>query len=100
MLYFVADPTQPLDRALRATLVRVASTKTEGEFDVNRPFVAALTWDGGDLHFSSKPFFDMVGKKVSSEEDVSQLLEKLKISPGGGHLSDGTATICVGQSDV
>jgi hypothetical protein len=35
-----------------------------------------------------------------SEEDVSQLFEKLKVSPGGGLLRDGIATICVGQSDV
>ena len=44
--------------------------------------------------------FEAVGKKVPSEEDVSQLLEKLKVSPGGGHLSDGGSLICLGQSDV
>ena len=36
---------------------------------------------------------------MPSEEDVYPLLEKLKISPGGGHLSDGISSICVGQSD-
>jgi hypothetical protein len=29
---------------------------------------------------------------------VSQLFAKLKVSPGGGLLSDGSATICVGQA--
>ena len=43
---------------------------------------------------------DCVGKKVSSEEDVSQLFEKLKVSPGVGLISDGPVTIRVGASDV
>ena len=56
---------------------------------------------------------DVVGKKVSEEgdvselfgkvssvEDMSQLLGKLTMSPGAGHLSDGTVSICLGQSDV
>ena len=42
----------------------------------------------------------MAGKKMASQEDVSQILEKLKVSPGGGHLSDSDAIICVGQSGV
>ena len=33
------------------------------------------------------------------EEDVSPLFEKLRLSPGGGQLSDGSTSICVGQSD-
>jgi len=32
-LFFVADPAQPLDGNLRATLVRIASAKIRGEFD-------------------------------------------------------------------
>jgi hypothetical protein len=43
---------------------------------------------------------DTVGAKMSSVEDVSKLLEKLKVSPGAGLLSDGSASICIGQSDV
>ena len=97
-VYFVADPTQPLDVTLRATLIRIASAG--GESAVNRPFVAALTWGGEGFHFFNKLFVDMVGKKMASAEDVSQLFEKLKLSPGVGLLSDGSATICVGQSDV
>ena len=42
---------------------------------------------------------DARGKQVSSEDDVSQLFEKLKVSPGGGLLSDGSATIFLGQSN-
>jgi hypothetical protein len=100
-LYFVADPAQPLDGNLRATWVRVASAKTGGGFDVHRPFVASFTWGGGNYRVvCPKLSLDQVAQKVSSVEDVSQLLEKLKISPGGGHLSDGSASICVGKSDV
>jgi len=45
-LYLVADPAQPLDGNLRATWIRLPSAKTGGEFDVHRPFVAALTCHG------------------------------------------------------
>ena len=51
-LYFIADPEQPLDRNLRATLVRIASAKTRGDFDVHRPFVGHVltgTWDGASF---------------------------------------------------
>jgi hypothetical protein len=41
-----------------------------------------------------------VGKRMPSDEDVSQLFEKLKLSPGVGLISDGTVTIRVGASDV
>jgi hypothetical protein len=93
-LYFVADPEQPLDGNLRATWVRIASVKTG-------PIVVSFTWGGGKYRVVCKMLsLDSVGSKVSSVEDVSQLLEKLKISPGGGHLSDGSTSICVGQSDV
>jgi hypothetical protein len=101
-LYFIADPEQPLDRILRATLVRIASAKTRGDFDVHRPFVGHVvsgTWDGVDFHaVCMKLPLDIVGKKVSSEKDVSELFEKLKISPGGGHLRDGSVTFSVGKS--
>ena len=98
-MYFVADPAQPLDGNLRATFVRIASAKTNGEFDVHRPWISPHTWGGGSFRFECmKLSLDAAGTKMPSEEDVSQLFEKLKISPGGGHLSDGSATICVGQS--
>ena len=102
--YFVADPEQTLSGNLRATFVRIAAAKTKGEFDVQFPFVFSCTWGGGNSQILCKRIsVNVVGKKEASfigEEDVSQLLEKLKISPGGGHLSDGSATIYVGQSDV
>ena len=44
-----------------------------------------------------------VGKIMPAVQDVSQLLqepERLRVSPGGGDLSDGSARICVGQSDA
>ena len=105
LLYFVADPLQPLDSSLRATLLRIASAKTAGQFDVHHPFVFSLTWAGGKCQYLCKMLVDMggtakPGKKDSSEEDVSQLLEKLKVSPGAGLISDGTVTIRVGSSDV
>jgi len=116
ILYFVADPDQPLDGNLRATLIRIASTYTTGGFNVQRSFVFAQTWGGGNFHsfckrlsldiegFSRRgsggSFVPSEGAKLPSEEDVSQLLEKLKVSPGGGLLSDGTVTIRVGTSDM
>jgi hypothetical protein len=100
-LHFVADPGQPLDGNLRAMLVRVSSAKTAGEFDVHRPFVCSLRWGGATFQLSCKMLsLDTVGMKMPSVEDVSQLLEKLKVSPGVGLFSDGSASICVGQSDV
>jgi len=101
VLYFVADPAQPLDGNLRAMFIRIASAKTAGEFDVHRPFVFSITWGFGILQmFCKRISVDMAGGKMATEEDVSQILEKLKVSPGGGHLSDGDAIICVGQSGV
>ena len=105
ILCFVADPEQPLDRILRATFVRIASAKNAGEFDVHSPFVFSLIWRfDQDLSqiLCKRVGANLEGKKeeMSCEEDVSKLLEKLIVSPGGGHLSDGSATICVGQSDV
>jgi hypothetical protein len=100
-LYFVVDPEQPLDSNLRATRVRIASAKTAGEYDVHRAFVASCVWGGGNFHyFCKKQTLDSSGKKMPSEVDVSQLVEKLKKSPGAGLFSDGSATICVGQSHV
>ena len=99
-LYFVADPQEPLDSNLRATLVRIPSTTaSHGEFDVHRRFVSSCTWGDGNFHVSCMMLaLDSLGRRMPSEEDVSQLLERLKVSPGGGHLSDGSASICVGQS--
>ena len=100
-VYFVADPEQPLDGNLRATWVRIASAKTAGEFDVHRPYVLAFTWGGGMFHsFCKMLALDSTGAQVLSGEDLSQLFEKLKVSPGGGLLSHGSATICLGQSDA
>ena len=99
--YFVADPAQPLDGNLRATLVRIASTTTAGDFDRHRPLVVSCTWGGGHFLFFCKMLaLRTTGKKMPSVEDMSQLFEKPSVSPGGGHLSDGTASICVGQSDI
>jgi hypothetical protein len=101
VLYFVADPAQPLDGNLRAALIRIAATKTRGEFVVQDRFVTTGTWGAGSFRFFCKKLgIDSLGKKMPSEDDVSQLFERLKVSPGAGHLSDGSATICVGQSDV
>jgi len=115
IMHFVADPEKPLDGNLRATFIRIASAKTEGEFDVQHPYVVSCMWGSGNFQIYCKTLSidkvgkkmgkkmaseDSVGKKMASEEDVSQLLEKLKISPGGGPLSDGTVTICIGTSDV
>ena len=101
VLYFIADPAEPLDGNLRATFIRIASAKTVGEFDVHRPFIISCKWSSEISQvFCKRISINMAGQKMASEEDVSQILEKLKISPGGGHLSDGDATICVGQSGV
>ena len=82
-------------------MVRISSAKTRGEFDVHRPLIGSRTWGGGNFHIVCPMLsLDIAGKKVSSEEDVSQLLANLKISPGGGHMSDGSSSICVGQSDA
>ena len=63
----VADPTQPLDRTLRATFVRIASAKTEGKFAVNRPIVAAFTWGSEVCHvFSKMLFVEMVVRDPTS----------------------------------
>jgi hypothetical protein len=102
-LYFVADPAQPLDGNLRATLVRITSPKTRGEFDRQHPCIMAhrCTWGGGNFQILCKMLsLDTGGKQMPLMEDVSQLLEKLKISPGGGLLSDGSASICLGRSDA
>ena len=101
VLYFVADPAKPLDGKLRAVVIRVAAAKTAGEFDVHRPFVIMCTWGFGNSQiFCKRLSCNMAGKKMASEEDVSQILEKLKVSPGGGYLRDGDSTICAGQSGV
>ena len=115
-MYFVADPAQPLDGNLRATTIRIPSSKTAGEFDASRPFIASCTWGGGNFHIVCKMVsLDSVGvgkqhssvedmsqilKQHSSVEDMSQIFEKLKVSPGAGLLSDGPFSICVGKSDV
>ncbi|KAJ1467852.1 hypothetical protein T484DRAFT_1985531 [Baffinella frigidus] len=97
-VFFFADPAQPLDGTLRSTWVRIASTKTPAR----RPFVLYCAWGYGKFEsFCESLGMDTVGTKMlSAEEDVSQLLEKLKVSPGGGDLSDGNAQLCIGQSDV
>jgi len=98
-LYFVADPAQPLDGNLRAALFRITSTKTFGASDVHRHFVTSCTWGSGNFHFlCTKLSLDSVGGEKPSEENMSELFEKLKVSPGAGHLSDGSASICLGQS--
>ena len=102
ILYFVADPEQPLDCKLSATIIRIASAKTSGEFDVQHPFVVSSTWGCGNCRLGMSTTMiavDIGGKKMPSEENVSQLFEKLKVSPGGGLISDGTVTICLGESD-
>ena len=50
---------------------------------------------GGGGALEAMLSLDLVGNTMASEEDVSQLLEKLKGSPGGV-LSNGSASICVG----
>jgi len=103
VLLFVADPEQPLDGYLRATLVRVAAAKVRGAIDVDRPFVFSLEWGAGAYHMVGRIIgFDSLGKKRPPvvEDDVHQLFEKLKVSPGVGVFSDGYATIRVGQSDA
>ena len=101
-IYFFADPEKPLDHTLRATCVRIAAGKTAGEFDVQRPYVATRTWDHeGNFHVvCMRLSYVLAGKKVESVEDVTQLLERLKVSPGGGHLTDGGISMCVGQEEV
>ena len=100
-LYFIADPEQPLDANLRAAWFRINGANTAGEFDVHRPFVATCLWGGGRFHFLCAMLsLDMMGRRVSSLEDVSQLFEKIKTSPGRGLLSNGTVSICVGESNV
>ena len=99
-IFFIADPAQPLDGNLRSTWVRIAAAKTAGELDVHRPFVISGIIGGGIFQAYCKMLsFDLVGKKMPPEEDVSELLEKLRISPGAGLLSDGSASICVGKCD-
>ena len=99
-MYFVADPAQPLDGILRATLIRIASTKTAGEFDVHRPMVLSCAWGRGNYQIFCKSLaLDTVGKKESSAEEVSEAFEKLKLAPGGGLFSDGSSTIFVSHSE-
>jgi len=58
-LFFVADPAEPFDGNLRAQLVRIASAKTRGEFDVHCPFVIACSWGRGNFQiFSSRLSID------------------------------------------
>ena len=93
-MYFTSSPTQS-SLNLRATQIRMSSAKTAGEFDVHHPFIRSCTWGGGNLKIvCEKLSLNAVGKKVSSEEDVSQLFEKLKVSPGVGLISDGPG-ICL-----
>jgi len=96
---FIADPEQPLDGNLRATLVRYAS-RASAKIGAP-PMVFDLTWGYGNFRtVCSMIDFDRVGTKSPEAEDVSQLFEKLNVSPGGGHLIDSNATICIAQSDV
>ena len=92
-MYFIADPAKPLDGNLRATFVRIASAKTPGECLVFSCFWGAETFRVACTMMR----FELVGTKIpaSAEEDVSQLLEKLKVSTGGGGMS-----VSLGQSDV
>ena len=101
-LYFVADPEQPLDHTLRATVVRIPAAKTSGEFDVHRPFVATRTWDhdGNNHGVCMRLSYSAAGKKVSSEEDTSQLFETLRVSPGVGRLGGRSVAICIGGSQA
>mmetsp|Transcript_780 Transcript_780/g.2042 ORF Transcript_780/g.2042 Transcript_780/m.2042 type:complete len:267 (-) Transcript_780:20-820(-) len=115
VMFFVADPAQPLDGNLRATTLRLASISSykpggstssySGVFDAHRPFVLSCVWGGGAFRVLCKRIgMDLVSKKkaaiVEKVEDVSQLVEKLKVSPGVGVFRDGCATICVGQTEV
>jgi len=94
LLFFVADPAQPLDGNLRASLVRIASAKIRGEFDRHRPSVFSCMWGGGNLQcFCKMQRLSLAGKKRPSVEDMSQLFEQLKVSRGGVHLSDGSLNL-------
>ena len=103
-MFFFADPAQPLDGNLRATWVRVPAAKTAGELELQRPFVISGMWGGGVFQAYCKMLsMDLVGTKRvcdSPAEDVSQLLEELRVSPGVSLASDGANSICIGQSDV
>ena len=71
----------------------------QGWFDVHRPYIVSYTFGGGNYHIACKTLAcNSFGKKKPSVENVSHLLEELRAAPGGGLLSDGTVTICVGQS--
>ena len=94
LLFFVADPAQPLDGNLRASLVRIPSAMTRGEFDRHRPSVFSCMWGGGNLQcFCKMQRLSLAGKKRPSVEDMSQLFEQLKVSRGGVHLSDGSLNL-------
>ena len=68
---------------------------------MHNPFVFFFTWGGENCHvFCQMLSLDTAGKMMPSVEDVSHLLKNLKVSPGGGHFSDGSVSICVGKSDV
>ena len=55
---------------------------------------------GGGALAASMLSLSVVGNTMPLEEDVPQLFERLKISPGEGHLRDGSASTCVGPSHV
>ena len=99
-MFLVSDPQQPLDGNLRATMVRIARAKAnQGWFDVYRPYIVSYIFGGGKYHIACKMLAcNSFGKKKPSVENVSHLLQEQRVAPGGGLLSDGTVTICVGQS--
>jgi len=68
---------------------------------VHHPFVLSWTWGRENVQIFCKMLsISSWGKKVPYEEDVTPFFQNLRFSPGGGLLSDGNATICVGQSDA
>ena len=85
---------------------------------MHHPYVSFCTWGNGNFRVLCKTLsLDSTGTSPSalarltgqaltpspedaSEVEVSELLEKLEVSPGAGLLNDGCASICIGQSDA
>ena len=66
---------------------------------MHHPFALSWTWGPEQCQIFCKALsLESSGMKMPPEEDLSPLFENLKLSPGGGHLSDGSTSICVGQS--
>jgi hypothetical protein len=84
-LYFVADPAKPLETNLRAALVRIASAKTKGDFDVHHPFVFICAWSRRNFQiFSPMLSIDKGKTKASLNPQLSTFnsqLSSLKPQP-------------------